>query len=96
MEWPHFYPVNCPPPEAEPASGKIYRLVQRDPVQERDFKPLFEENPQRFRNESNTKICIGCGLSVHTDRQDSEQLKKESENLKTDKLLKASSIQRLV
>ena len=82
MEWPHFYPVNCPPPEAEPASGKIYRLVQRDPVQERDFKPLFEENPQRFRNESNTKICIGCGLSVHTDRQDSEQLKKRVRKFK--------------
>ena len=75
MEWPHFYPVNCPPTEAEPASGKVYRLVRTDPPQAEGFKSLFEENPRRFRNEPNITICIACGLSVHTDPQDSERLK---------------------
>lgn len=82
MEWPYFYPVNCPPVEAKPASGKIYRLVRRDPAEEKDFKSLFEENPQGFKNEPNTRICIGCGLSVHTDLRDSERLKKRVRKFK--------------
>ena len=68
--------------EAKPASGKIYRLVRRDPAQERDFKSLFEENPQGFKDESNIIICIGCGLSVHTDLRDSERLKKRVRKFK--------------
>ena len=82
MEWPHFYPENCPPAEARLASGKVYRLVRRDPPQAEDFKPLFEENPQRFRNEPSTKICIACGLSVHTNLQDSERLRKRVRKFK--------------
>ena len=73
MEWPNFYPANCPPAEAEPASGTVYRLVNHDPAQEEDFKTPFEENPKRFNNKADIK---NCGLSVHTDIQDSEQLKK--------------------
>ena len=95
LEWPHFYPMNCPPVEAKPASGKVYRLVRSDPAAEKDFKALFKENPQQFKNEPNIKICIGCGLSIHADLQDSERLKKGLGNSKTDKLLKANSIQHL-
>ena len=73
MEWPDFYPENCPPAEAEPASGIVYRLVCHDPAQEGDFKTPFEENPKRFDYKSNIK---NCGLSVQTDIRDSEQLQK--------------------
>ena len=73
MEWPDFYPANCPPAEAEPASGTVYRLVNHDPPQAEDFKTPFEENPKRFDNKPDIR---NCGLSVHTDMQDSEQLKK--------------------
>ena len=72
LEWPDFYPVNCPPVAAEPASGTVYRLVRYDPVRAEDFKTPFEENPGRFNNKPSTK---SCGLSIHTDMQDSEQLK---------------------
>ena len=82
LEWPHFYPENCPPMEAQPASDKVYRLVRSDPAQEKDFKALFEENPQRFKSEPDPKICIGCGLSVHTDLQDSERLRKRVRKFK--------------
>ena len=73
MEWPDFYPANCPPMEAEPASDTVYRLVNHDPAQEEDFKTPFEENPKRFNYTPNIK---NCALSVHTDSQDIEQLKK--------------------
>lgn len=72
LEWPDFYPANCPPAEAEPASGIVYRLVRHDPAQAEDFKTPFEENPRRFNNKPSIK---NCGLSIHTDMQDSEQLK---------------------
>ena len=75
MEWPHFYPENCPPAEAKPASGKVYRLVRSDPAQAEDFRTLFEENPRWSKNKPTTTVCKGCGLSVYTDLQDIKQLK---------------------
>lgn len=73
MTWPDFYPENCPPTEAEPASGTVYRLVQHDPPSAEDFKSVFEEDPiRRFKNKPTIE---NCGLSVHTDSQDSERLR---------------------
>ena len=71
LEWPDFYPVNCPPAGADPASGVVYRLVRRDPVQAEDFKTPWEEYPRRFKEPTITN----CGVSVHTDLQDSKKLK---------------------
>lgn len=75
MEWPHFYPVNCPPAEAQPASGKVYRLVQNDPAQPEDFRTFFEENSRWFTNKPTTTVCKGCGVSVYTELQDIKRLK---------------------
>lgn len=71
MEWPDFYPVNCPPKEAKPASGTVYRLVRYNPAQAEDFKTPWEEYPRRFPEPTTTN----CGLSIHIDPQDSEKLK---------------------
>ena len=75
MEWPDFYPLDCPEEGFEPASGTVYRLVLHDPVEADDFKSRFEENPRQFKNNSKRKLCRACGLSVHMNPQDSEQLK---------------------
>ena len=61
-----------PPTEAEPAPGTVYRLVQHNPVQAEDFKTPFEENPKRFDNKPTIQ---NCGVSIHTDPQDSEKLR---------------------
>ena len=74
MEWPDFYPANCPPAEAEPASGTVYRLVRHNPPQAEDFVTFFERNPGRFKNEPNM-MCQSCGVSVYTDMQDVKRLK---------------------
>jgi hypothetical protein len=71
LEWPDFYPENCPPAEAEPASGTVYRLVRRNPAQAEDFETPWEE----YRNQFEPPTIENCGLSVHTDPQDSEQLR---------------------
>ena len=77
--WPDFYPDNCPPAEAEPASGTVYRLVRHNPPQVEDFKSAFEEDPKQFTHISMVKRC---GLSVHKDLQDSERLKKRIRKFK--------------
>ena len=71
MEWPDFYPANCPPAEATPASGTIYRLVQHNPAQAEDFKTPWEE----YRSKFEPPTIDNCGVSVHTDLQDSEKLR---------------------
>ena len=71
MEWPNFYPENCPPAEAEPAFGTVYRLVQHDPALAEDFRSTWEECPGRFEEPT----IINSGVSIYTDPQDIERLK---------------------
>ena len=77
LTWPDFYPENCPPAQAEPASGTVYRLVKHDPARAEDFKSVFEENPRRFDNKPTIK---NCGLSVQKDPEDSERLRDRLKN----------------
>ena len=43
-----FYPEHCPPAEAKPASGTVYRLVKHNPPRSEDFLSTWEEFPGRF------------------------------------------------
>ena len=87
LTWPDFYPENCPPAEAEPASGTVYRLVKHDPARAEDFKSVFEENPRGAIKKKTVKIY---GLSVHRDLSDSERLKKRSKKFKNRHIAKGS------
>lgn len=70
LQWPDYYPENCPPETAEPASGTVYRLVQNDPPQAEDFQSSWEEFPGRFPEPT----IINSGVSVYTDPQDIDRL----------------------
>lgn len=74
MKWPRFYPENCPPEEAEPASGTFYRLVRHNPPQEKDFKSVFEANPNQF---TDIPKVTRCGLSIQKELQDSERIEQK-------------------
>ena len=78
MEWPDFYPENCPPAEAKPASGTFYRLVKHNPPQAEDFLSTWEEFPGRFPEPT----IKNSGVSVYTDPQAIERLKKRVRQLK--------------
>ena len=78
MQWPDYYPENCPPEGAEPASGTVYRLVRHDPPQAEDFLSTWEEFPGRFPEPT----IKNSGVSVYTDPQDIERLKKRIRQLK--------------
>ena len=73
LTWPDFYPEDCPPAEAEPASGTVYRLVKHDPARAEDFKSAFEGNPRGAIKKETVNIY---GLSVHRDISDSERLER--------------------
>ena len=65
-------PDGCPPDTAEEIAQPrdVFRLVRTDPPTEEDFKSQREENPGRtFRG---VDECQARGLSVHTERSDSE------------------------
>lgn len=81
MKWPDYYPDNCPPAEAEPASGIVYHLVQYNPPQVEDFVTYYQEDPNFFQSNPHL-ICKGCGVSVYTDLKDIRRLKKRYKKFK--------------
>lgn len=81
LQWPDYYPENCPPKEAKPASGKVYRLVKHNPPQAEDFLSTWEEFPGRFP----IPTVKNSGVSVYTDPQDIERLKKRIRQLRNRK-----------
>lgn len=67
-------PPNCPPSAAQEIRERqdVYRLVRTDPPTDDDFRSQRAEKPShRFRDE-----CRVGGLSVHTDRRDSERARR--------------------
>lgn len=66
-------PENCPPSESEEVSEprEVFRLVQTTPPTWDDFRSQRAERPNaRFRHVTE---CQARGLSVHTERKDSEK-----------------------
>lgn len=69
-------PDGCPPDTAEEIvqPRDVFRLVCTDPPTEEDFKSQREENPDRTF--PGIDECQARGLSVHTERRDSEKASK--------------------
>jgi len=62
-------PANCPPSSCVPTSGKVFRIVGKNPPREEDFKSFRELKPdEEFKDES--KECEACGLSIYRDKSD--------------------------
>ncbi len=70
LQWPDYYPEDCPPKDAITSSLTVYRLVKRDPAETGDFIPLYIEKPENFVNKPASEVCQGCGISVLKDIQD--------------------------
>lgn len=73
MPWPDFYPDDCPPEDAEPASGEVYRMIRGRTPQEKDFKSYQEmRGPDA---EFSQPECVVCGISVYTDIEDISRMR---------------------
>lgn len=65
LMFPSNWPAGCPPAEARPADGEVYRLVKSDPPVADDFATWLElgkSNPARE--------CESAGLSVFRNLED--------------------------
>ncbi|MBW4620602.1 MAG: hypothetical protein KME17_14765 [Cyanosarcina radialis HA8281-LM2] len=67
--WHDFFPEDCPPNTAQPASGTVYLFVKDDPPTPEDFRSKRQKNPNlKFPNDE--KECQACGISVFTQIDD--------------------------
>lgn len=64
MNWPNYYPENCPPDDAEKPSGLVFRFTYKAKSSRADFKPYHREGKE-WKNDCQT--CQACGISVYTD-----------------------------
>lgn len=71
MKWPTFFPCDCPPRAATPATGVVFRLVRSDPPTQLDFRAWRSEWPRRRANDE----CIACGASVTDTEADADALR---------------------
>lgn len=70
------WPENCPPPEAEAASGTVYRVCRSNPPAPEDFKSHAELGKQSKGSE-----CMCRGLSVFRDGAEARHLTRIFRNL---------------
>ena len=61
-----------------PLQEQVYRLVRNNPPQAEDFKSTWEEFPGRFPEPT----IKNSGVSIYTDPQDIERLKKRIRQLR--------------
>ncbi len=73
MKWPSFFPAGCPPENAQPSFGEVFRLVKKDPPTSEDFKSHRETQPDK---KFDVLECEVCSLSVFRDMGDILNLKK--------------------
>ena len=73
---------NCPPEDAEPASGIVYYLVRNNPPQEDDFIPGIKKRPEIYKNNPKDQICKAHGISVFKDIKDALKVKNEFKSFK--------------
>ncbi len=65
MEFPDGWPDECPPPDAEEASGIVFRIVKNDPPKAEDMASHHETGKL-----PKAPPCLRCGLSVFRDLRD--------------------------
>ena len=73
---------NCPPEDAEPASGIVYYLVRNDPPQEEDFILGIEKHPSVYKRRPADQICQAHGFSVYKDLEDALKTKRKRKGLR--------------
>lgn len=66
MEWPDYYPEQCPPKEATFINGSVYRFIGGETPQEKDFVPHFLLSNRIIIG----GLCQACGLSVFKTREE--------------------------
>jgi hypothetical protein len=67
--FPDHFPAGCPPQDAAPADGVVYRITKNNPPTPEDFLSFYEEGKQ-LRGNSPVAQCRSRGLSVYREIED--------------------------
>ena len=87
MQWSDHFPTNCPPKDAKPASGDVFRLVKKNLITNKDFITLA----QRKSDEDYGKDqCKACGVSVYRDINDARKMRKRVRPMRKKKIAKGT------
>ena len=87
MEFASFCPESCPPKEAKPISGELFRFAKQLPIGSNDFLTYYEiKGIDAFEP---TELCRACGLSVYLAEEDIRAAMKASPYLRNRKVIKA-------
>ena len=78
MQYPDYFPDDCPPEDAQPATGDVYRVVKQNPPNSRDFIPFREKQSRDFGKDE----CKACGLSVFINFEDAVDMKNRRGGMK--------------
>lgn len=88
MQWPDYYPQCCPPDDAEPASGQVFRLVEGSTPTFADFQPYFLQQLDKYKG---TKCeCDAAGISLRKTIEDIMCLKRRVSRFKRHHIAQAS------
>ncbi len=87
MQWPSHFPHNCPPKNAKPASGDVFRLVKKNRPVDNDFLSQAKRQPDKDFKE---KQCQACGLSVYRDINDIRKMRNRVRPMRKRKIAKGT------
>jgi hypothetical protein len=86
VNWPSFFPPQCPPSEAKDASAEVFRFVSSDPPLVGDFEAWAQKRPKKWMGN-----CKAAGLSVFTAKTDLLRLARRVPGISTQGRLVASA-----
>src|SRR5688572_27068002 len=86
MNWKSHLPEDCPPEDAEIASGIVFRLIRSTPSSESDFLSFRELNPTKTYD---LPECIVGGISVYRELSDLISMQNRVPSQRKKKIAKA-------
>lgn len=69
MNWPPYFPPQCPPEDANDALAEVFRLVPSNPPAVSDLESWAQRHPKKWMGN-----CKASGLSVFTMESDALRL----------------------
>lgn len=73
------WPQGCPPPEADDASGVVYRVVRNSPPRPADFLPRIKDIPALTSKMSGGQLVRAWGVSVYDSYEGATKLRDQND-----------------
>jgi hypothetical protein len=85
MQWRKHLPDDCPPEDAIPTIGQVYRLADKNNFDENDFLSHRELHPER--EWEGVSECVAGGISVYTELEGILRLRRRVKSMRRKKVI---------